>query len=134
MKNFRLYPLAYLITFRCYAASPVSGEQMPSIHKRDSVRLDKLQRVVVEAAIRVTCGKYGWNLHAVNVQPVRISAVVIGACKAGTIVEALKTSAERRLRETDCWPSQYSPWAKRDSKRNLWTPAGVRSAIDQITK
>ena len=150
-------PLAYLITFRCYGTW-LHGDDRGSIdrfHNRfkspyiepntrwhrhntqvldgEPVMLDAARRKSIDAAIRETCTKRKWHLHAVSARTNHVHAVVsIGLIKPERALTAFKANATRKMREDNCWRQNYSPWAEKGSKRRLWNERSVTRAIDYV--
>jgi len=149
-------PLAYLITFRSYGTW-LHGDERGSVDrhqnrygtpyiapnkpwrqynerllKHQPVELTALHRTAVDAAIRDTCDKRGWLLHAVNVRTNHVHTVVTAGCKPEVALNAFKANATRQMRETGCWQFEHSPWAERGSRRYLWTERHVELAIDYV--
>jgi len=150
-------PLAYLITFRCYGTW-LHGDERGSVNrfrnqyktsylppekswiekntsrlKGKIVTLDAQQRNCVEKAIRETCDIRGWHLQAINVRTNHVHMVVsIGDKKPEIALNAFKANATRKMRESNCWKSDKSPWADKGSKRRLWNERSVELAIDYV--
>ena len=150
-------PLACLITFRCHGTW-LHGDARGSIdrfHNRykspyippnekwlqhntreltgEPLVLNGCQRKSVDFAIRQTCAKRKWSLHAINVRTNHTHAVVsIGGLKAERVLVAFKANATRQLRVDGQWPYEYSPWAEKGSKRYLWNEQSVARAIDYV--
>ena len=151
------FPLAYLITFRCHGTW-LHGDHRGSIdrfhnkfnspyiapnqrwydhNKRallgESVDLKSAQRKSIETAIRETCVRRKWYLHAFNVRTNHVHTVVtIGLIKPGHALSAFKANATRQMRKENCWLHNYSPWAEKGSKRYLWNERSVARAIDYV--
>ena len=97
------------------------------------VTLTASQRKSVERSIRNTCEKRGWTLLAINVRTNHVHAVVrIGAKKPKDALIALKANATRQLREEDLWTYEYTPWADKGSKRNLWNQKSISEACNYV--
>ena len=150
-------PLAFLITFRTYGTW-LHGDERGSVSrfrnqyksprlppenkwlktntdrlKGKIVVLDAAQRHCVEAAARETCEIRGWHLYAVNVRTNHAHSVVAaGEKKPEIVLNALKANATRKMRESGCWQSNKSPWAKKGSKRNLWNEESIARAVDYV--
>ncbi len=149
-------PLAYLITFRCYGTW-LHGDERGSVDRHQNrygaplipadlrwhrhnvrllkgkpVKLSKSQRALVTSAIKQTCELRKWLLHAVNVRTNHCHAVVTAACGPSKVLNALKATATREMRETGNWRRTDSPWADRGSKRYLWSEEQVKRAIDYV--
>jgi REP element-mobilizing transposase RayT len=86
----------------------------------------------VKEAIRETCKIRQWCLWAVNVRTNHVHAVVTAHCAPEIVLIALKANATRKMRETRCWHSGKTPWAKRGSKRRLWTEQQLSEAIAYV--
>jgi REP element-mobilizing transposase RayT len=98
---------------------------------RASVTLQGRQRATVRRAIRETCRLRNWALHAVNIRTNHIHAVVgIIDTSASTVLNALKASSTRALRERGLWQSDKSPWNDKGSVRYLWTEKSVLAACN----
>jgi len=152
------FPLAYMITFRCYGTW-LHGDERGSIDrhnkrhgmpkypeiehwqqistdrmKRQPVKLDARMRRSVEKAIRETCRIRNWTLLAINVRTNHVHVViVIGPKKPGIALNALKANATRQMRADGCWTSDQTPWADKGSERYLWNESSVAKAIDYVT-
>jgi REP element-mobilizing transposase RayT len=150
------FPLAYLISFRPYGTWLHGDERgsvdrhrnryrSPRIVKSEAwlrtnaaamthppVALDARRRSAVSAAVRETCDIRGWQLRALNVRTNHVHVVVSAACAPESVISALKANATRQMREADCWPYAYSPWAKGGSKRYLWNEASVLRAVAYV--
>jgi REP element-mobilizing transposase RayT len=151
------YPLAYLITFRCYGTWLHGDERgsvdifhntystpliAPNKHlndflsrklKREPVSLKTKQRTVVEIAIRETCEIRNWKLLALNIRTNHVHLVVeVGSKNANQVLIAIKANATRQMREKDVWKSSETPWAEKGSKRWLWNEKNIESAIDYV--
>ena len=93
------------------------------------VRLSKKAREVVEQAIREICCKRGWGLWAVNARTNHVHVVVTASCDAERVLIALKANATKKLREARLCRNDVSPWARRGSKRRLWTEPDLINAV-----
>src|SRR5688572_9078364 len=147
-------PLAYLITFRTYgtwlhgdARGSTSRfrnkyktshlpkeDQWLEINKsrlaEEPFTLGHEQRKCVEEAIRETCKKRSWNLHAINVRSNHAHTVVcIGLKKPHIALNAFKANATRALRESGLYHRDRTPWADKESERWLWNEKSVLAAI-----
>jgi hypothetical protein len=115
-------PLAYLITFRCYATW-MHGDERGSVDrarnqygtpfipqndgwreysthltKREPATLDAAQRAAVDLAIRETCEIRCWLLRAINVRSNHVHAVVSALVRPELILTALKANSTRQMR------------------------------------
>ena len=150
-------PLALFITFRCYGTWFHGDERgsvdrhhntygTPRIPRNDTwrrisadrakhppVRLNAARRRAVKDAIRETCEKRGWYVHALNVRTNHAHSVINApGCDPDAVLGALKANATRTMRERGCWPHKHSPWAEKGSKRRLWNERSVANAIDYV--
>src|SRR2546421_12252583 len=119
------FPLAYLITFRCYGTW-LHGDERGS-YRRDSyamsgvvripprpslkhaetralagcpVRLHKMQRAAVEQALREVCFDRRYRLRAINVRSNHAHTVVSALSEPEPILSAFKAYSTRNLRES----------------------------------
>jgi len=150
-------PLAHLITFRSYGTwlhgdkrgsvdrfhnqyqapyLPPNSKRLEykmSLLSREITTLNAKQRESIENAIRETCDVRKWILRAINIRTNHVHTVVsIGTAKPERALNAFKAYATRKMRENGCWPSEYSPWADKGSKRNLWNERSVEKAIEYV--
>jgi REP element-mobilizing transposase RayT len=149
-------PLAYFISFRTYATW-LHGDGRGSIDRfRNSYRapyippnqrwhqyteqqlkaqpltLGARERYRVKSAIEETCRIRQWCLLACNVRTNHVHAVVIANRSAEQVLLAFKANATRQLREDGLWPHNFSPWARKGSKRKLWNEKSISSAVDYV--
>ena len=150
-------PLAHLITFRSYGTwlhgdargsvdrfhnqyqspylspNPKRLEHNLSLLSREITILKAKQRKSVEAAIREVCDVRKWILRAINIRTNHVHTVVsIGTAKPERALNAFKAYATRKMRKNGCWSSDYSPWADKGSKRNLWNERSIEKAIEYV--
>src|ERR1044072_8330334 len=151
------FPLAVFFTFRCHGTW-LHGDRRGSMDRHQNIYgtprlpdnpnwkqfsqkklehppviLNASQRRSVEKAVRDTCEKRCWDLHALNVRTNHIHAVIdIGTKKADIALNALKANATRQLRDDGLWNLEHSPWVKRGSKRNIWSERMVAEASDYV--
>lgn len=151
------YPLAYLITFRCYGTW-LHGDERGSVDrlhniyetpfiapnqnlnkyiaehlKNKPVELNAQRHEAVEKAIRETCHKRNWSLLAINIRTNHIHTVVkVGSKHPNQVLIALKANATREMRENGVWNSEDTPWADKGSKKWLWNEKNVEMAIDYV--
>ena len=141
------FPLAYLITIRCYGtwlhgdeknAVDRHGYNLYGAPRRNSnlklknlMRLEmkqkpfllsKRQREIIEEAIAEVCGHRGYQLQAINAQSNHAHAVVSAQIKPEPIIDAFKSYATRKLRENMLIDLRTKPWARGRSRRYLWKP------------
>ncbi len=150
-------PLAYLITFRTYGTW-LHGDPRGSVNrfrnvfgtrrlpeeqewlkinssrmKREPVILDPIQRSRVDEAVRETCEKRDWLLHAINVRTNHSHSVAsIREKGPGAALNAFEANSTRLMRERGCWQSDRSPWADKGSTRYLWNEESVQRAINYV--
>ncbi len=151
------FPLAHLITFRCYGTW-LHGDERGSVDrfnnkfnspflpsnekwqafarkklKHTAVELSAAMRTAVEAALRETCEWREWQLPAVNVRTNHVHLVVkIGQSTSRDALNALKANATKKLRECSLWSSAQSPWAQKGSRRFLWNEKSITAAIEYV--
>jgi REP element-mobilizing transposase RayT len=149
-------PIAYLITFRCYATW-MHGDERGSVDrahnqygtpfipqnnrwreysthlvKHEPGTLDAAQRAAVDLAIRETCEIRCWLLDAINVRTNHVHVVVSAQVRPELILTAFKANSTRQMRAAGCWPHEHSPWSVGGSRRYLWTEMSVERAIDYV--
>jgi len=151
------FPLAYLITIRCYGTW-LHGDERLTVdrhglnvygrHRRppnsklegvmrqnmihDAILLNDHQRAVVKEAIKGVCDYRHYDLWAVNVLTNHFHVVVSAQSKPEPIADAFKSYATRKLRATGLIENQVRPWARGKSRRYLWKPKHVSRAIDYV--
>lgn len=149
------FPLGYLITFRSYGTwlhgrsgsvdrfhNVYGTPRLPGNHKRklynqrllkqSPVTLSARKRAAVSLAVRETCQIRKWELWAHNVRSNHVHAVISAGCRPEIVLNALKTNATRKMRESGCWFSERGPWARGGSRRYLWTRKALSAAVDYV--
>lgn len=151
------FPLAYLITIRCYGAwlhgdkrlavdrhafnsfgAPrrPPNEDLEKVMRRNMkqspVLLSDEQREVVRIAITEVCRFRKYDLKAVSVQTNHLHVVVSAPMKPEAIANSFKSYATRRLRERGLLDEKVRPWARGQSRRYLWKPEHVSLATDYV--
>ena len=151
------FPLAYLITVRCYGTwlhgderltvdrhglnvygrqRRVPNENLENIMRQnmaqDAVVLNEKQRAAVKDAIEEVCNHRGYALRAVNVLTNHFHVVVSAQSKPEPIANAFKSYATRKLRETGLIGDEVRPWTRGRSRRYLWKPKHVARAIEYV--
>src|SRR5215470_4177753 len=131
------YPLAYLITVRCYGTWLHGDERlsvdrhglnvygrrrrpaneklrhlMRSNMKRDALLLNDDQRGAVKNAIKTVCEHRNYELWAVNVLTNHFHAVVSAQSRPEPIADAFKSYATRKLRDDRLIGTDVHPWAR----------------------
>ena len=157
MWNDRELPIAYFITFRTYGTwlhgdprgstsrhrNRYKSKHLPDTPewletnrgrmKREPLTLNKAQRECVEAAIKETCEKRGWDLYAKNARTNHVHSVAnIGIAKPSVALNAFKANATRAMRDAGLYVGPETPWADKGSERWLWTRGEVNRAIDYV--
>jgi REP element-mobilizing transposase RayT len=153
-----MQPLAYLLTFCCYATwlpgDPRSytdrhhnGLGLPRAEPSRGLRatmarrlpqppylLDAPARAAVEAAIREHCAHVGWPLHAVHVRTNHLHVVLSGADPPQRMMNALKAWSTRRLRAEGLIGDDVKPWSRHGSVRGLWAARAVEAACRYVVE
>ena len=149
-------PLGYLITFRAHGTW-LHGDSRGSIDrfrnrhetpyipadvrwqrynervmKVPPVKLDTQRRALINEAIEETCEIRRWKLWTQNVRTNHVHAVVTALCNPEIILRALKANGTRKLKEAGCWRTNRTLWARKGSKRWLWTHDQLMSAIAYV--
>ena len=94
--------------------------------------LGSKHRRLISEAVKETCSIRKWDLLAFNVRTNHVHTVVVANKKTETVLKAFKANATRKLREEGLWSYGFSPWARKGSKRKLWTEKSVGRAIDYV--
>jgi len=151
------FPLAYLITVRCFGTWLHGDERLavdrhglnvygrqrrPANAKLQDVMrlnmrqepmiLDDSQRAVVENAIGEVCLFRQYRLLAVSVRTNHFHVVVAAESKPEPIADAFKSYATRKLRDAGLLAPDVKPWARGRSRRYLWKPKHVARAIHYV--
>jgi REP element-mobilizing transposase RayT len=151
------FPIAYLITFRTYGTW-LHGDERGSIRRIRKSRgftkvidiniplkermneqldgapvvLDTRQRKAVQTSIKELCKERGYILYALNVRSNHVHAVIGVKAKPERIADALKAFATKKLRELGLAGPDERIWSRGRSRRYLWKPRHVSSAIDYV--
>ncbi|MGZ5435617.1 MAG: transposase [Pyrinomonadaceae bacterium] len=150
------FPLAYLITFRCYGTwlhgderGSVDRKQNvygtpktafnPALERSDSkqrkqspVILGARQRKVVETAVREACDYRKYILLAINVRTNHAHTVVSAMQKPEPVLSAFKSYSTRALRRAGLLSPTVKPWARHGSTIYLWKEQDVAKAVAYV--
>jgi len=150
------FPLAYLISFRCYGTW-VHGDNRGSVDRKQNVygtskippnrrlqksdtkqlkhspqRLDARKRTVVENAVREVCDHRQYILRAINVRTNHVHTVVTAAMKPEPILIAFQAYSTRALRKHGLTPPGVKPWSRHGSTPYLWKQRDVEKATEYV--
>jgi hypothetical protein len=150
------FPLAYLITFRCYGTW-LHGDRRDSMDRKHNVyltpkipknkpfensdrqqlkhpgiALNVRQRAVVEKAVRAVCYYRSYVLRALSVRTNHAHSVVTAMCKPEPVLDTFKSYATRALRRTGLIGANQKPWARHGSTIYLWKERDVAKAIEYV--
>jgi len=150
------FPLAYLITFRCYGTW-VHGDNRGSVDRKQNVygtskiapnpslqksdakqlkhppqRLDARKRKVVEKAVREVCEHRKYILRAINVRTNHVHTVVTAARKPEPVLIAFQAYSTRALRKQGLSPPGVKPWSRHGSTTYLWKQRDVEKGIEYV--
>jgi REP element-mobilizing transposase RayT len=150
------FPLAYLITFRCYGTW-VHGDDRGSMDRKHNryltpkiapnrplqisdlkqlkhppVILDARKRSIVAKAIREVCEYRRYILRVMNVRTNHAHVVVTAAREPEGILEAFKSYATRALRKANVISQTLKPWIRHGSTIYLWKERDVAKAIEYV--
>jgi len=151
------FPLAYLITFRCYGTW-LHGDDRGSFRRSSNVirrvvrvpprpglkqaeaeqlrhapiRLNKRQRSVVEKAVRDVCLHRKYLLRAIHVRTNHVHSVVSAMLAPEPILDAFKSYATRALRHEKLIGTDIKPWARHGSTIYLWKEDDVAKAVAYV--
>jgi REP element-mobilizing transposase RayT len=158
MRNFddNDFPLAYLITFRCYGTW-LHGDNRGSMDRRHNaygapkilpnaafensdeqelkhpeITLNARQRQVVEKAVKGVCEYRRYLLRGLKVRTNHVHSVVTAMCKPESVLNALKSYSTRALRRTSLIGTNQKPWARHGSTIYLWKEQDVAKAIAYV--
>ena len=151
------FPLAYLITFRCYGTW-LHGDERGSYRrnprlfsgvsnipprprlenaerkqlKHDPIRLTNRQRIIVEQAVRDVCTHRRYRMRAINVRTNHAHSVVSALGYPEPILDAFKSYSTRALREAGLLSAKVKPWARHGSTIYLWKERDVDKAVEYV--
>lgn len=150
------FPLAYLISFRCYGTW-VHGDNRGSVDRKQNVygtskiapnrrlqnsdakqlrhppqQLDARKRKVVENAVREVCEHRQYILRAINVRTNHVHTVVTAARKPEPILIAFQAYSTRALRKQRLISADVKPWARHGSTPYLWKQRDVEKGIEYV--
>ncbi|MDQ3801122.1 MAG: transposase [Acidobacteriota bacterium] len=155
--DYNHFPLAYLITLRCYGTR-LHGDEKSAVDRhgynvygtarRDTnLKLENMmreemkqkpfvysdsQRKIVEEAITEVCKYRDYDLKALNVRSNHVHAVVSAQIKPELIIDSFKSYATRKLRRNFMIGNDTKVWARGRSRRYLWKPQQVALAIEYV--
>jgi len=150
------FPLAYLITFRCYGTW-LHGDERGSFRrgngisytwavapepnllraetkqlKHPPVTLNGKQRAVVSQALREVCRHREYLLLAVNVRTNHAHTVVSAVGAPEPILNTFKAYSTRALREAGLISAGGKPWSRHGSTIYLWKERHVEKAVEYV--
>ncbi len=150
------FPLAYLITFRCYGTW-VHGDERGSMDRKQNaygtpkivpseslkrsdtrqlkhppVKLDARRRRIVQLAVQEVCEHRLYPLHAINVRTNHVHTVVTAMRKPEPVLEAFKSYSTRALRRAGLIAAELKPWIRHGSTIYLWKERDVAKAIEYV--
>ncbi len=150
------FPLAYLITFRCYGTwlhgdergsmrrkHHLSGTEYilprPGLKRAERVQLkhapvilDAKQRPVVEKAVKEVCAYRKYLLLAIKVRTNHIHSVVSASLEPEPILDAFKSYSTRAFRSAGLLSARIRPWARHGSTIYLWKERDVAKAVEYV--
>lgn len=150
------YPLAYLITFRCYGTWVHGDERGSMDRKRNVYRTPKIasnpnlkrsdlqqlkhptitlharQRRVVEQAVREVCVHRKYFLRAINVRTDHVHTVVTAMVKPEAILDSFKSYSTRALRAAKLISESVKPWIRHGSTIYLWKERDVANGLEYV--
>jgi REP element-mobilizing transposase RayT len=150
------FPLAYLITFRCYGTW-LHGDERGSMDRKHNIygtarlphnqrledsdrkqldhpplTLDAKQRQVTEKAVQEVCEHCKYILRTINVRTNHAHTVVTAMCKPEPVLDAFKSYATRALRRAGLIPATLKPWVRHGSTIYLWKERDVAKAVEYV--
>jgi REP element-mobilizing transposase RayT len=151
------FPLAYLITFRCYGtwlhgdergsyrrnsrlltgvshipARPVLESAERQQLKHGHIKLNSKQRTIVEQAVRDVCKHRRYRMRAINVRTNHAHSVVSALSYPEPILDAFKSYSTRALRAAGLLSAKVKPWARHGSTIYLWKEREVEKAVEYV--
>lgn len=151
-------PLAYFISFRTYG-SWLHGDERRSVDrthnqfgtpmlarsdgraefeskelKHDPVSLSPAARAIVESAIHGVCEHRGWTVHAINVRTNHVHVVVSASGPPEPAMNAFKSWATRRLRESALVGPDTRVWSRHGSTVYLFREDKVAEQVKYVTE
>ncbi len=150
------FPLAYLITFRCYgtwlhgdarrstdrkqniygtpriAANPQLETSDTQQLKHLPITLEARQRQVIEQAVRDVCNFRPFILRAINVRTNHVHTVVTAMREPEPVLNAFKAYSTRALRRSGLLSAEAKPWARHGSTIYLWKERDVAKAVEYV--
>jgi REP element-mobilizing transposase RayT len=155
--DYNEFPLAYLITFRCYGTW-LHGDERGSYRrnsrlltgvslipprpllegaerqqlKHPPLKLNKKQRTIVEQAVRDVCKHRRYRMRAINVRTNHAHSVVSALSRPEPILDAFKSYSTRALRAAGLLSGEVKPWARHGSTIYLWKERDVEGAIEYV--
>lgn len=153
----RAFPLAYLITIRCYGTW-LHGDERYSVDrskfniygkpklppraglknkefsalKAKPIALDKMARKIVEEAIKEVCKFREYVLLAINIRSNHAHMVVTAKSEPEFLMNSFKAYATRSLRKEKLFGPDEQIWSRHGSTRYLWKEEHIESAIDYV--
>ena len=90
------------------------------------------ERIVVEDAIKETCGIREYLLQALNVRSNHVHVVTGNHGEPERMLNAFKANATRALRSAGLLGPDEKAWSRHGSTKYLWTDAEIPNAIDYV--
>ena len=150
------FPLADLITFRCYGTW-AHGDERGSMDRKSNaygapkippnarlrasdtnqlkhppVKLDARRRRVVQRAVHEVCDHRRFILRAINVRTNHVHTVVTAMCLPEPVLDAFKSYSTRALRRSGLISPEVKPWIRHGSTIYLWKERDVAKAIEYV--
>jgi REP element-mobilizing transposase RayT len=150
------FPLAYLITFRCYGTwlhgdARGSTDRNHNVYgtpriapnhalegsdeaqrKHSEIALNSEKRKVVETAVREVCNHRKYLLRAINVRTNHVHTVVSAMQNPEPILNSFKSYSTRALRQAGLLQRTSKPWARHGSTIYLWKEQAVAKAVAYV--
>jgi len=73
-------------------------------------------------------------LWALNVRSNHLHCVITANYDPKSARAVLKANATRAMKDTECWRSDLSPWARGGSTKYLWTEEELAKAIAYVVE
>lgn len=150
------YPLAYFLTWTCYATW-LHGDERGSVDpahnqfgrpvlepdaarehfeknraKHDPVLMSEAFREVVRGTVEDHCRIRAWPLHAFNVRTNHIHVVLTAARPPEEPLVQFKAWCTRRLRDARLVAAEQRVWTTHGSTRYLWDQKSLVGAVKYV--
>jgi REP element-mobilizing transposase RayT len=115
------------------APNPLREKAAGSKMTEAELKLDSVQREIVENVVAEHCRIRGWYLHAVNCRTQHVHSVVTAPGRdPDDVLDQFKAWCTRRLKKRQLKKVRQKWWSQGGSKRQLFDEADLRAAIRYV--